>query len=82
MQDTTQWRQDAELLREGLIEAYRLGDIDSIANMSQALKVLLKRSDRPPPPVRKTTEERRLSAIQAWQKRRAALASLAGRSTG
>jgi len=78
MRDTTEWRKDADRLRQGLLDAYRAGNRDSIAKATQALIALLQRPDRPSPPVRKTTAERRLAAIRAWQRRCATLADSKG----
>ena len=48
MRDTTQWRKDADRLRQSLLNAYRSGDITAIAHATQALEILLGRADRPP----------------------------------
>jgi hypothetical protein len=79
MRDTTLWRKDADGLRQALIKAFRVGDGGTIANAERALLALLRRADRLPQTVRKTTAERRLSAIRMWEKRRAARASAGDR---
>jgi hypothetical protein len=50
MRDTTQWHKDADRLRRQLLNAYRAGDIDAIIHATQALEILLGRTDRPSAP--------------------------------
>lgn len=79
MRDTTQWRKDADRLRQRLLAAYRDGSVDSIASATQALEALLQRPDRPAASMCKTTTaNRRVSTTELWQSNAADLTASDG----